>query len=69
MKKLFASILTVVSLACIALMVYGMLGNGPVLAALQAAILPIVGALVTAYAAGKLFAAEAPAPAPAPSRA
>lgn len=64
MKKVLASILMAVSLVCIALMVYGMLGHGPVGEALQAAILPIAGALVTAFAAGKLFAADEPAPAP-----
>lgn len=52
MKKFLASILTVASLACIVLMIYFMLGVGPLGAALQAAALPIAGALVTAFAAG-----------------
>jgi hypothetical protein len=55
MKKFLASILTVASLACIVLMIYFMLGVGPLGAAL-----PIAGALVTAFAAGKLFSAQAP---------
>ena len=60
MKKFLASILTVASLACIVLMIYFILGVGPLGAALQAAALPIAGALVTAFAAGKLFSAQAP---------
>lgn len=60
MKKMLASILTLVSLACLVLMVYFMLSNAPLGAALKAAALPIAGALVTAFAAGKLFGTQAP---------
>lgn len=41
-------------------MICFMLGVGPLGTALQAAALPIAGALVTAFAAGKLFSAQAP---------
>lgn len=68
MKKFTGMILTAVSLVCVALMVYCMLSNDAMSAALQAALLPIAGALVTAFAAGKLFSAAAE-PMPAPSRA
>lgn len=63
MKKTIAILLTAVSLVCIGLMAAALIGTAALGAGLAKALLPIAGALVTAYAAGKLFAAEAtPAP-------
>ena len=63
MKKTIAILLTAVSLVCIGLMATALIGTAALGAGITKALLPIAGALVTAYAAGKLFAAEAP-PAP-----
>ena len=63
MKKTVAILLTAVSLVCIGLMAAALIGTAALGAGLAKALLPMAGALVTAYAAGKLFAAEAtPAP-------
>lgn len=72
MKKTIGILLTIVSLVCIGLMAAALIGTEALGAGFQKAALPIVGALVTAYAAGKLFAAEetsAAQPKPAENRA
>lgn len=58
MKKTIAILLTAVSLVCIGLMATALIGTAALGAGITKALLPIAGALVTAYAAGKLFAAD-----------
>lgn len=58
MKKTIAILLTILSLVCVGLVAAALLGTEALGLGLQKAVLPIVGALVTAYAAGKLFGAE-----------
>lgn len=72
MKKTIGILLTIVSLVCIGLMAAALIGTEALGAGFQKAALPIVGALVTAYAAGKLFAGSetsAVQPKPAENRA
>ena len=53
MKKTIAILLTAVSLVCIGLMATALIGTAALSAGITKALLPIAGALVTAYAAGK----------------
>ena len=58
MKKTIGILCTIVSLVCIGLRAAALLGTAELSAGLLKALLPMAGALVTAFAAGKLFSAE-----------